>query len=39
MICITTLGLTDEANELAGEYKVLSKRLNSLHKVWRSGKF
>lgn len=28
-----------EAKELALEYKVLSKRMNSLHSNWRSGKF
>lgn len=31
--------LFGEAKELADEYKVLSKRLNSLHKNWRSGYF
>lgn len=31
--------LIDEAKELASDYKILSKRMNSLHKNWRSGKF
>jgi four helix bundle protein len=31
--------LTKESMEIAGEYKILSKRLNKLHSNWRSGKF
>lgn len=31
--------LSVEALSIAAEYKVLSKRINSLHKVWRSGSF
>lgn len=38
-IVIAVPKLTSEAKELAEEYKTLSKRLNSLHKNWRSGKF
>ncbi|MFZ5366241.1 MAG: four helix bundle protein [Patescibacteria group bacterium] len=38
-IAIAVPRLTDEAGKLAGKYKILSKRLNSLHKNWRSGKF
>lgn len=38
-IAIAVPRLFDEAKELAGDYKVLSKRLNSLHTNWRSGKF
>jgi four helix bundle protein len=38
-IAIAVPKLTDEAKVLAEEYKILSKRLNSLHKNWRSGKF
>ncbi len=37
-IAIAVPRLHDEAKELAGEYKVLSKRINSLHTNWRSGK-
>ncbi|MDP3955598.1 MAG: four helix bundle protein [bacterium] len=39
MIVIAVVNLTAEASALAEEYKILSKRLNSLHKIWRSGKF
>lgn len=38
-IAIAVPQLFEEAKELAGEYKVLSKRLNSLHKNWKSGTF
>lgn len=38
-IAIAVPKLSDETEDLAGEYKILSKRLNSLHKIWRSGKF
>ena len=38
MIIIVIPGLSIEANELAGNYKVLSKRINSLHTNWKSGK-
>jgi four helix bundle protein len=38
-IVIAVPRLFAEAKELAQEYKVLSKRLNSLHVNWRSGKF
>jgi four helix bundle protein len=31
--------LFNESKNLAEEYKILSRRLNSLHKNWRSGKF
>lgn len=31
--------LFEEAKELAGDYKVLSKRLNKLHAIWISGNF
>ena len=38
-IAIAVPRLLDEAKELANDYKILSKRLNSLHTIWRSGKF
>lgn len=38
-IAIAVPRLTEEAKELAADYKVLSKRLNSLHSNWHSGKF
>ncbi|MEK7182606.1 MAG: four helix bundle protein [Patescibacteria group bacterium] len=38
-IAITVPRLTHEAEQLAGKYKILSKRLNKLHKIWRSDKF
>src|SRR3989338_1099333 len=38
-IAIAIPRLFQEAKALAGEYKVLSKRLNKLHSIWRSGKF
>ena len=38
-IAIAVPRLFDEAKELANDYKVLSKRLNSLHTNWRSGRF
>jgi four helix bundle protein len=38
-IAITVPRLTEEAKQLAEKYKVLSKRLNRTHKVWRSDKF
>ncbi|MBI4067188.1 four helix bundle protein [Candidatus Gottesmanbacteria bacterium] len=31
--------LSYEAEQLAQEYKILSKRMNKLHSVWRSGIF
>lgn len=31
--------LFDESKDLAEKYKSLSKRINKLHSVWRSGKF
>lgn len=39
MIAIVIPRLTDEAKEISDEYKILSKRLNTLHLVWKSGKF
>lgn len=38
-IAITVPRLAEEAKKLAEKYKVLSKRLNKLHKIWRSDKF
>ena len=38
-VAIAVPGLTEEAKVLAGEYKILSKKLNKLHSVWRSGNF
>jgi hypothetical protein len=38
-LAITTSRLAGELITLADSYKLLSKRLNSLHKVWRSEKF
>jgi len=38
-IAVAAPRLLIEAKELAGEYKILSKRLNSLHANWRSGRF
>ena|GEM_PF-404002 len=38
-IAITTPKLTNEAKEIAEEYKTLSKRLNKLHSIWKSGYF
>lgn len=38
-IAIAVPRLLEEAKELAGEYKILSKRINSMHSKWRSGKF
>jgi four helix bundle protein len=38
-IAIAVPKLTQEAKELAEEYKILSKKLNKLHSVWRSGYF
>ena len=38
-IAIAVPRLFREAKELAEEYKVLSKRINSLHTNWKSGKF
>lgn len=31
--------LTIEAQELMADYKILSKRINKLHSIWRSGSF
>lgn len=39
MIVIAIPNLLNEANDLAGKYKTLSKRLNKLHSIWKSGKF
>ena len=36
-VVITSPRLSKEADSLANEYKVLSKRINSLHAVWKSG--
>lgn len=38
-IVIAVPRLHEEAKELAEEYKTLSKRLNALRSVWRSGSF
>lgn len=38
-IVIAIPGLVAEAKVIAEKYKVLSKRLNKLHKVWKSDKF
>ncbi len=38
-VAIIVPRLFQESKELAGEYKVLSKRLNTLHKNWKSGVF
>ena len=38
-IVIAIPGLLNETKELAQEYKILSKRLNKLHSVWKSGFF
>jgi len=38
-IAIAVPGLLEEAKELAEKYKRLSKRLNKLHSVWKSGYF
>lgn len=38
-IAIVVPRLTEGVKKLAEEYKILSKRLNSLHQIWRSGKF
>jgi len=38
-VAIAVPRLFQEAKVLAEEYKVLSKRLNSLHTNWKSGKF
>lgn len=38
-IAIVVPRLMEEAKELASDYKLLSKRINSLHKNWRTGKF
>lgn len=37
-ISITVPWLANEALELSAKYKILSKRLNKLHKIWRSKK-
>jgi four helix bundle protein len=39
MIAIAVPRLFREAKEIAEDYKVLSKRLNKLHTVWRSDYF
>ncbi len=38
-VAIAVPRLIDEAKELAEDYQILSKRLNKLHSVWRSGSF
>ena len=38
-ITISVNRLTEEAELLGGEYKILSKRLNKLHQNWQSGRF
>lgn len=38
-IVITVPRLSSDAKDVAEKYKVLSKRLNKLHKVWKSDKF
>ncbi len=38
-IAIVVPALLDDAKKLAQEYKVLSKRLNSLHTNWKTGIF
>lgn len=38
-IAIAVPRLLQEAKRLAEEYKVLSKRINKLHSIWRSGIF
>ena len=38
-IAIITPHLLEEAKEIADDYKVISKRLNKLHSVWKSGSF
>lgn len=38
-IAIVVPRLSDDAKRIAQEYKLLSKRLNSLHSHWISGKF
>ena len=38
-IAIILPRLHEEAKELAEEYKILSKRMNTLHSHWRSTKF
>ncbi|KKQ94542.1 MAG: 23S rRNA gene intervening protein [Candidatus Woesebacteria bacterium GW2011_GWB1_39_10b] len=38
-VAIAVPRLAQEAKELAEEYKILSKRLNRLHTIWRSGNF
>ena len=38
-IAIILPHLMNESRELAEDYKVISKRLNKLHSIWRSGSF
>ena len=38
-ITIAVPRLKEEAEDLSKRYKVLSRRLNKLHKTWRSAKF
>lgn len=38
-VAIAVPRLLEEAKILAGEYKILSKRINSLHANWKSGRF
>jgi four helix bundle protein len=37
-IAITVPRLAKETKEIANKYKILSKRINRLHKIWRSDK-
>lgn len=39
MLCITVPRLAKESEELVDDYKILSKRLNSLRKNWQTGRF
>lgn len=38
-LAIVVPWMTEEAKILAEKYRVLSKRLNKLHSIWRSGQF
>ncbi|HJZ05502.1 MAG TPA: hypothetical protein VJ327_06635 [Patescibacteria group bacterium] len=38
-LAIAVPRLTEEAKILADKYKILSRRLNKLHSIWRSGQF
>ncbi|MBP9702641.1 four helix bundle protein [Candidatus Woesebacteria bacterium] len=39
MVCITVPNLQPQAIQVADTFTVLSKRLNKLHSVWRTGNF